>query len=241
MKMFRMLGAALLALFAFGVLTAASASAVPTFLLALWLVNGAEATELATTTTGELLLEDTKTTIGVVAVKCSGILDGWIGPNSLDYVSEVLSLTGGAISSTALTGTALECAEETGSCPSPLVWPVNLPWETEVELMEDSGTFFADLLLPRAPATEVGWEVECMGIVPLTDTCTQTEGVTELELEAGTTLLGKFSLAFTELAGAKLAKCTQSGGQETGVVEGEGPTVLVGGGSLTASSETSEA
>lgn len=241
MKVFRLLGAALLAMLAFGVLTAISASAA-TFLLAEWLLNGNPVTaELLVETTGELLLEDLKTTIGAVGVKeCSGILDGWVGPNSLNFITEVLTLSGTAVKEL-VAAEAVTCKEETGSCPTPLVWAENLPWESEAELMEDpAGTiFFADLLLPKAPNTEIGWEVECMGIIPLVDSCLTTEGVAELTLE-GTSLLGNFSEAFTLLAGAKLALCSQSN-EESGVVEGGGVIKPDSTEELTASSETSTA
>ncbi len=105
--------------------------------------------------------------------------------------------------------------------------------------MEDSGTFFAGL--GKAKTGEGGYEIECMKSVigALTDECKAGEGAGELTLE-GTTLLGRGSEAFTELAGAKLANCSQ-GGTETGIVEGEGAITLSGGGELTASSESSVA
>ena len=68
------------------------------------------------------------------------------------------------------------------------------------------------------------------------DTCTATEGVTKITAEAPN-LDALFEEAFTELAGLKLAKCTQSSGKETGIVSGLGTISLVGGGTLTASSE----
>ncbi len=206
------------------------------FLLAEWLVNGVAAVaELLVETTGELLLEDTKVPLlGKAMVLCSGILTGWVGPNSLNWLSEVLTLSGAAISSTPLTGEALVCTNQE-NCEEPLVWPVGLPYENEAELMEDSGAFFADLL--KGTKGEVGYEIECMKSVigAITDECKTAESVAELTLE-DTTLLEKISEAFTELAGAKLANCTQ-GGTETGIVEGEGNETLSGGGELTASSE----
>jgi len=229
------MGVTLFALLAFGVLTAASASAAPTFLLAEWLVGGAAVTtELASTTTGELLLEDTALKADVL---CSGIFDGWVGPNSLDFISEVLTLAG-VSQGTVLTGPGIECVAQTtcAGSPAPLVWAVNLPWETEVELMEEEGkVFFADLLTGTG-GSGVGYELECTVVgVKAADECTSTPAVSELSLE-GTTLLGRFSEAFTLLAEGKLGHCTFAGG-ETGIVEGEGVFALTGGGELTASSE----
>jgi len=234
------MGVTLFALLAFGVLTAASASAAPTFLLAEWLVGGtaiATGGELASTTTGELLLEDTALKADVL---CSGIFDGWVGPSSLDFISEVLNLAGEPQGIPALTGKSIACVAQTtcAGSPAPVVWAANLPWETEVELMEDEGkVFFADLLTAKNGGG-VGYELECTVLgVKASDECVATTGVSELSLE-GTTLLGRFSKAFTLLAEAKLGTCTFAGG-ETGEVEGEGIFTLVGGGELTASSETS--
>jgi hypothetical protein len=218
------------------------------FLLALWLRNGVEiTTELTTESTGELLLEDTASG---VALLCSRILDGWVGPNSLDWVSEALTLGGLAVKELVETE-AIECTRQAGTCESPLVWPKNLPWETEVELWETETALFggltsgfAVLILPHAGGGNPGWEVDCL--VPLLglveDLCTAPVGVFELSLN-GTELLGNFSEEFTELMGGELATC-EPGGGKTGIVEGGGTialTVGAGGGELTASSETAEA
>jgi hypothetical protein len=237
MKRFQLVGVTLLALLAFGVLTAASASA-QTFLLAEWLVGGAAvATELLVEVAGELLLTDN----GLKSmILCSGIFDGWVGPNSLDFISEVLSLSGGVIGTPLGTGAPLLCVAQEGcstTAETPNIWAENLPWETEVELIEQTGfTGFAGLILPSGTNTTIGWTVECTILgIKSEDTCTSPEGVAELNL-SGTNLVEIFSEAFTELAGAKLANCSV-GGTETGVVEGQGTYGLFGGGELTASSE----
>jgi hypothetical protein len=207
------------------------------FFLAEWLAGGAAVTtELATQTTGELLLEDTKTPVGKAKVLCGFILDGWVASNSLGRVNEVLNLAGEAISSTPLSGLALECTAQSGceSSSAPKVWPVGLGWETEVELMEYTGNSFELLTLPHSGGANPGWEIECLVLgLAVSDECTAPEGVTELTLE-GATLLGKLSLAITELAKAPLALCSRSG-EETGVFEGENSITLNGGGELTAS------
>jgi len=230
------MGVTLFALLAFGVLTVSSASAAVTFLLAEWLVKGEAVTmELESTTTGSLLLEDTALKADVL---CSGIFDGWVGPNSLDWISEVLTSTGGPQGTVLAVGTGITC-EAQSTCagsPAPLVWAVNLPWETEAELMVDgTQTFFADLLT-STNGKGVGYELECTVLgVKSSDECVSQPGVAELSLE-GTTLLGRFSLAFTLLAEAREGACTFAGG-ETGIVEGEGAFAVTGGGELTASSE----
>jgi hypothetical protein len=234
----------MLALFAFGAFMAASASAV-TFLLAEWLVGGATVTtELNDSITEELLLEDNKVPIiGSAAVLCSGSFDGWVGPNSLDWISEVLSLNGEAIA-TKLTGLSLDCVAQKGceTNTTVLVWPLGLPWTTEVELMVDgTETFFVDLIKSSVAGEKVGWEIEnCLVLgSAMVDECSAETAVARLVLN-GATLLGVFTKTFTELAENPLANC-EKGGAGSGVTEGEGPFVLEGGGELSASSEGLEA
>ena len=242
MKKSQVLAIALLALFAFGALTATSAMA--TTLLAEWLVTGAAVTtQLGVTSSGELLLEDTKVPIiGKASVLCSGFFDGWVGPNSLDFISEVLNLSGVAESNTPLSGESLNCTAQTGceTSTTVLVWPVGFPAQTEVELIEQ-GTekLFGDFITPNSG--EIGYEItDCLVLgIAMEDECLSPHAAAQLTLE-GTTLLGKFSLAFTTLVGLKEASCTQSK-EESGVVEGEGSFTLTEGGELSASSEGLEA
>jgi hypothetical protein len=204
-------------MFAFGVLTA-SASAV-TFLLAQWLFNGAAVTTaLLTEAPGELELVNTNAGgLGATAkVLCSGVFDGWVGPESLDHTSEVLTLTGVLVSSTELVGQVAECTNTSG-CENPTVWPDGIPGETEVELMVD-GTeeFFVDLLFGA------GWYVECTVLgFKIAELCSVTETAVELKNEA-TGVDSTFSDAFQTLAGLPLATC--GGGRVTGEVNGLGTT-----------------
>ncbi len=232
MRKFQLFGILMTVVCAFGLLAAVSASAL-IFLLAEWLDNGAVVTaELLTSTTEEFTLEDSKAPIvGKASVLCSGILDGWVGSNSLDGVSELLTLAGVLV---ALPGPALECTAQTGceTATKPKVWALNLGWEAEAELMEiGAESFLTNLILPHSGGGNAGWEIECSIFgIKFVDECTASEGVAELALE-GTTLLEKFSKAFNELAGVKLANCTQ-GGSESGVIEGEGSFTLNEGGTL---------
>jgi hypothetical protein len=237
MKRLGLLTAALFVVCTFGTLTAAAAFAV--FLLAEWLVNGVPVTaELlveGATEPSELLLEDRRAPNGAIDILCSGIGKGWIGPSSLAWGSELLTLSSGSVKVLVATE-VVECVNDSG-CPSPLVWPVNLGYENEVELLEQEGlTFFMVLTLPHAGGGNPGYEIECMGIIPVTDECTASESVEELRLE-GAKLLAVASAAITELAGLKLATCSL-GGAESAVLEGEGTVSLVEGGELSASSET---
>ncbi len=237
MKKIRLLGIVLVSMCALCAVAASQASAV-TFLLAEWLVNGAVVTsELEIEASGEILLEDTKTPLGKADVLCSPIRHETIVilPDGT-FVRTVLRLSGTAVSSTPLTGNALECTNQE-NCEEPLVWPVNLEWEAQVQLMEDTGTFFVQLVLAHTGGGNPGWEIECMKSIvgATTDECTSAESGAELSLE-GTTLVRKSSDAFTELVGLKLSTCSL-GGSETGIVEGAESYSLVGGGELTVSSE----
>ena len=239
MRKIQLLGVAMLALFAFGAFTAVSASAA--YLLAEWLVGGAAVTtELLSEISGELLLEDTKGALGSPAmVLCSGILDGWVGPNSLGWISEILTLGGVAVSNTVLSGQALECTAQTAceTNTTVLVWPIGLPSETEVELLEQTG----GPLFEVSTVKNQGFYISSCLVLGISaeDECTSTEGGTVAEMTlSGTTLVASVSTAIVELSGGKLGTC-KNGGSETGVVEGSGTYALSGGGELTASSETS--
>jgi hypothetical protein len=171
MKKIQILGLALVAVFAFGVIIAASASAEE-FLLAQWLVAGALVTSaLPSLSEGEILLHNTKTGLHIV---CSFHAEGTIGPNSLDTITEVLSLTG------VKTGTPLANETEALLCKSVAgcensatdieVWPVGLPWQTEVELAEPSGKFF-DLIF------KAKYELLCLVLgIASSEECTAAEG-----------------------------------------------------------------
>ena len=248
MKKFQLLGVALVALFAFSVVLSASASAA-TFLLAEWLVNGAAITEAGpevnTEAVGTILLEDTKTALGASSVICSGTLLGTIGFDGLGRISEVLTLGGVVVgSANNLTGEALSC-EEVKVCEEALVWPLHLPWNTLLELMEDGTEIFFVVLIENGGSGAPGWEVECMKTITkpvdeCTATTTEEEGMFNLTLEA-TLLLATFSDTFAELAGVKLATCTQSK-EATGIVESIPQELkLSAGGTVNASSESVEA
>jgi hypothetical protein len=213
-------------------------------LLAEWLVGAKEiTTELNTEAPGSLLLEDTKTALGASDVLCTGILDGTIGPDGLDVISEVLTEAKAAVSTTVLVGTALTCVEHS-VCVEPLVWAANLPWNTLLELAEtDLGAIFVDLISSGGKGNP-GWYVECMGLAGLTDEClaegaSETgEGVFEaVNVTAGVEAI--FLESVTELLALKLAHCSQ-GGAETGVVEESTGVIKPASGTevLTVSSET---
>lgn len=240
MRKFHVLGMALIAVFALSVVVAESASATVVFLLAEWLVNGAAVTSaLPTKAEGELLLENTKAPIvGKAMVLCSGILDGTVGPNGEDEVIELLNLTGTAISLTALSGTSLSCADQE-NCESSKVWAANLPWKTELNLIEINGvSFFGILFLKKAGVTgSPGWYVECTVLgVKASEECTAEPDVAEAKnIAAGVETM--FSDKFTEEAGLKLAECSGNK-EETGIVEGPGTETTTESGTTLSVSST---
>src|ERR1022692_675017 len=232
-------GAALLAVLAMSAMAVASSASAVTFLLAFWAVKGTDiTTTVLVESSGELLLENEKSVAGKAALeKCSGILDGFVGPNSADDVTELLTLAGVGVSQTALSGTAISCTLEAVCESSSKVWAVHLPWLSEVELWEqgtESG--FVDLLMPHTGGGNVGWYVECKtSLLTVSEECTTAQAVVEQKNEP-TGVLDVFSEAFTLLMGAELAEC--SGNKEkSGNVEGNnGLTTIPGGGVLSVSS-----
>src|ERR1700691_3788571 len=238
MRKFQWFGIAVVAVLLFGVAVASSASAAVTFLLAEWLVNGKPVMEGESFTVevkGTVLLEDLKTLLGAASMECTGTLLGWIGPDGLGLVSEVLNASAELISSTPLSGLPLECKEEK-VCEEPLVWPVHLGWEALLELWEVGGASGFVVLTTGVTETP-GWYVVCeKTITKPVDECTSPLGAAEVGL-SGTTLTGTFSEAFTLLMEERLTRCTQSK-EESGVAESVGvATVTTSGGAISASSE----
>ena len=197
----------MLAVLAMSAMALASSASATTFLLAFWAVGGTDiTTTMLTEATGELLLENEKSVAGRASVqKCSGILDGFVGGNSADDVTELLTLAGVGVGHTPLMGTGITCELELICESSSKVWAVHLPWLSEVELWEqgtESG--FVDLLLPNGKGNP-GWYVECKtSLLTVSEECTTPEAVAE-KTNVATGVLDMFSDAFTTLMGAKLA------------------------------------
>jgi hypothetical protein len=214
MKRIHILGVALTTVFAVSVVVASAASAVE-FLLALWLANGSPVTTiLLVETEGEVEVISLNTGgFGITTkVLCSVLLDGWIGPESLDFVSELLTLAGVLVPTTVLTGTPLLCTN-TQNCTEPEVW-ADVPFESEAELMIDEGvTFFVDLLL------NAGWYVQCLILGITASELCELQLIDQLTNEANGTIDVALSETFQLLAGGKLGNCTV-GGVETLEVNG---------------------
>jgi hypothetical protein len=225
MKKIQTLGLALAALFVFSAMLAATASAEIT-LLAEWLAAGAAiTTALASATTGEILLEDTKVPlIGKVAVVCSGILDGTVNANGVDEITKVLTLAGVETGTPLVAGTGLLCTTQT-ACENNAdieVWPLGLPWPTLLFKME-SGAFL-DLV------AKSGYEVACLVLGAVSDECTSTD--TELLVQNGATGAETPSGSKAE----PLANCSQGGaGAGNNETVGKALITLTEGGELTVS------
>jgi hypothetical protein len=159
-----MLCVALFALFAFGAVVS-SAFAIQ------WLVEGKEITAaegpLRAETEGKVLFVrwENETLAKVLEeVECAGIFVREIGPGGTGKINEVQNLIqekigkdleglGLSCSTTFDGGAATDC--EVGSIT--LLWPANLPWATELELMEVGGAEdWLDKILG-----EPGYEIEC--------------------------------------------------------------------------------
>lgn len=141
MRKIQIFGIALVAMCAFSALIGTQAFAVLTFELAQWLANGALIAEpLLSDAVGGLLFEDLLTSASFL---CSGLLEGTVGPDSEDEITMVYDLSGRLIEeldeATATNG--LVC-ENIKLCSKSEVWPVKLPWLTEVELDVETGLFY---------------------------------------------------------------------------------------------------
>jgi len=224
----KILISALLAVLSLGAITAASALATEG---EGWLVEGKPITTgegaLAAETEMSLELTDTKTLLGSSAVLCSAILAGTIGPEAGDEIVEVLNLAKEKISSTPLSGTALECTE-VKICEEALVWPVNLPWLTEIEGMEAEPSMLDKFF--GSGGKEPGFEIECMKtIAKPVDECV---GATSAELAEGTSETNMLVLFNSEApVSSEALTCSQSK-EKTGDVKGEGNIRLTSGKSL---------
>jgi len=215
---------AMLAVFAFGALLVATASAEET-LLALWLINNNPVTTLTSVETkGSLLLEDTKTIAGAAAVLCTATADGSVGENGEDETTEILNAksekVGAPLVQPALLGTGAgsecmtvkTCAE--GSAASSIeVWPLGLPWHSTLFLDAVSGKF----LVLFTGTNEIGYELICLVLsISTEDKCTSPTNDFEVEVINDPEDVAIPALAQT----SPLALCSQSNA-ETGVNEAD--------------------
>jgi hypothetical protein len=174
MKKFKIVGLTFAAVCALSAFVASSA-----FAAAEWLVEkaaikaGENVTVNQTTEAGNLLLlEDMSEGVDVL---CAGTGTGTI-------------TSGGGDSQTAASCPAP--VVDAGTCGSPIVTAVHLPWTTEL-LEPTAGTFVDDIKM--GTGGNPGWLVECtVGIIKVNDECTTAGGSTLLKNEANGTVDATF-------------------------------------------------
>ena len=204
MKKIHILGVALFAMFAFGVVSAGSAFAVET---AQWLVDAATIalTEKVnvdlTTNSAGILLEDMNATLkpDVLCLTVAKAL-GFLYSNGEDEVVE---------------GECTEVESMTSGVTCSSVKPVNLPWLTQ--LVQESSGAFLDLIKSDGKGIP-GWEVECTALgVKVTDKCETENGKPE---QLNNTSTEEVEATFLEsVAESEEAKCSV-GGEKEGLVVG---------------------
>jgi hypothetical protein len=145
MRKIYLIGLLALLVGAFSALSASSAFAL-TFTLAEWLNNGNAITaNESVDTEGELLFENV---LNGGAILCEGLFEGTVGANGADSITAVVNLAGATIASLDAAGSTggIVCSGvkicETGS----EIWPVGLPFKTELNLDTEDGKFY-DLIL----------------------------------------------------------------------------------------------
>jgi hypothetical protein len=224
-------GLAVVAVFAFSVIAAASASAATE-----WLLEGAAIPSPGDTveTTGELLLEDTGTG---TQIECSGKFDGTVGPGATDKIEKILNLAGVEETSNEnlakVTKPAIDCkVEAAGLCNvtvGALIWvfPLHLPWKTELLLPE--ATLWVDDIV-SGTGGEPGYEVSCSTIIGVqTDVCEGKPGSIE------TNVTGGVEGVFEEAETFNPRGTCSIGGAKTALTVGKGITAPTTGGTLTVS------
>jgi hypothetical protein len=221
MSKIKVLGAALFAMFAFGVVAVSGASAATEASWGLcesaskglytqsWCdvhsasKEGEFELKLLTASTltvseGKLTLEDTKATGGASKIECEGSDHGLVGPGGADLLDFVL---------------ATNCKKITGACNEGTVFakPADLPWKTLL-LEESNGEIRDDL--ENDGKGEPGYIVECGATIfklKVEDTCTGASSTGMLAVSTG--------VEATFEAKSQNANCTL-GGAGTGVVRG---------------------
>jgi hypothetical protein len=214
MKKLHVVMLSLVALFAFSAVVA-NASAETT-LLAEWLVGGSPVGTLTVTEgTGKLILEDAKIKL---AMECEGILDGSVGANGEDEVTEIL--IPGSPPTIASLAKPITC-KGIGGCGAPAeAAPENLPWHTLLFLTE-SGSF------RDAVFSATYWSMcNILGVL-VEEECTVTNGTYEvLNVATGVEGMGEVT---------PLGTCTTGGAGAAAQTFVANNTLLTAGGVLSAS------
>jgi hypothetical protein len=215
-----LLGLVLVAMLAFSAVSAVTASAEP----ALWAVDGVSVTSLVPVDTeGLLFLTDLKAPfVGSAEVHCEVgiVLDGSVGPEGEDEVTEVL-LNG--VKSELVTCKPIKGCEAGMEVD---VLPLGLPWLTQLELMEVGGvTLILDKLLNNG-TIEAGYAIDEGCLVLGIDTKDSCKGPTSADIENMPAELDVLAI-YGEAVESEKTVC-EVGGVGSGDVAGEGLTLLTG-------------
>jgi hypothetical protein len=204
-----------------------------------WLVEGNELSEDLPAETEGLLLFVILTSEGGVLyeVDCSAIWDGSIAPAGEGTIEKLLNLAKEEISSTPLSGLALECkntdpgnldaCRETSETS---VWPLHLPWHTQLESMAGPPEQVLDRILAHTGGEPPGYETQCTSLLGISssDECTgatSSKVATEILTFPESTL---DSFNYTEPISSELGNCTKAG-TNTFALTGELNTWAIGG------------
>ena len=225
MKKFQVLGIALIAVFALGVISAASASAETAF----WLEDGNAITTLQSTVTTGLLTLTNLALGGEIAVHCPGSFIGSVGANGEDEITEIQNEAKEKLGSS-LTGLAENCEVTAGSLCTikslAELWPNELPWHSHLLLMPAPEPEYLDILLAETGKIP-GYEVKCSGPLGAFSNLCKGQTSSSVENTTGMTMNGVFS----EAVGSETTPCEIG----TGSITGEGLIELLSKLTLTAS------
>lgn len=218
MKKIHLVGLMLLIVGAFSAFTSASAFAL-TFEAAQWLEGGAAiAANRAATTEGELLFENV---LNGAAFLCSGKFDGTVGANGADEITEVLTLGNVKV-------VELDEEKATGGiacsplklCTSAEIWPVNLPFKSELMLDTEGG--FYDLVIANANGKIPAYFLLCIVLgIDATELCETVEGAFGAFGEVSNTATD------VETLGALSPLATCGGNAEDGLIENNAENVAL--------------
>jgi hypothetical protein len=162
---------------------------------------------------GSLLLVDTETIAGRSEVECSGETIGFIGPGKFGQTTKVEV-------SPAQCRPIKNCEKVEG------VEARNLPWQSEIS--EVGGKKFSKLV--SGTGGEPGWKLTCKVIFNFTDECLQVAGKTETQ-ELVNKPTGSELLVLATFSRTFKAHCSQSG-KESGEVIGSLAILLTTGGGI---------
>jgi len=190
-----------------------------------WLVNNARITaNQSADTEGELLFENLLNTADIL---CSGLFEGTIGANGVDEVTKVFSLEPNQKEIPELdpaeAGTGIKCTAVKLCEPNPEIWPVNLPFKTQLDLDTTEEKWF-DLILKGGKPGEglefPAYTILCKVLgVNVEELCEAVEGFGELSNNA--------AMTDVESLGAITPEGLCNGNAEDGLIENNAENVAL--------------